>query len=67
MGWTVVKEKDAEGSDVDVNRGKIGESILTLAESQVYPIIISALTLVEVHKKKGKEKLLPDQNQNVLD
>jgi predicted nucleic acid-binding protein len=63
----VVKAKDAQGNEIIIERGKIGESILTLAESRVYPIIISTLTLVEVHKKKGKEKLGADENQNVLD
>ena len=63
----VIKQKDANGVEVIVDRGKIGESILTWAESRAYPIIISTLTLVEVHKKKGKEKLEADENQNVLD
>lgn len=63
----VVKQKDAQGTEISIDRGKIGESVLTLAESQVYPIIISGLTLAEVHKKKGREALPAEQNQNILD
>jgi predicted nucleic acid-binding protein len=70
IGWIKgekIPEKDATGADVITDRGKIAESILTLAEQQVFPIVISAITLAEVHKKKGKEKLSGDENDNVLD
>ena len=62
-----VKAKDASGKEIEIDRGKIGESVLTLAEQQVFPIVISALTFAEVHKKRGKQKLEGDENQNVLD
>jgi predicted nucleic acid-binding protein len=61
-----VTERDDSGNEVVVDRGTIGESILTLAEQQVFPIVISSLTLAEVHKKKGKQKLTGDENDNVL-
>lgn len=70
IGWIKgerIPEKDAGGNEVVTDRGKIAESILTLAERQVFPIVISALTLAEVHKKRGKEKLVGDEDQNVLE
>lgn len=63
----VVVEKDGTGKDVTVDRGTIGEHVLTEAEQSQYPIIISGLTIAEVHKKKGKEKLADDENDNLLD
>lgn len=56
-----------DGQPVIVERGKIGEHLLTLGEQRVFPVVISALTIAEVHKHKGKEKLSGDENQNVLD
>ena len=70
IGWIKgekIPEKDGTGADIITDRGKIAESILTLAEQQVFPIVISAITLAEVHKKRGKEKLLGDEDDNVLD
>jgi len=70
IGWIKgekIPEKDAAGNEVITDRGKIAESLLMLAEQQVFPIVISAITLAEVHKKKGKEKLVGDEDQNVLD
>jgi predicted nucleic acid-binding protein len=62
-----VTGKDASGKEIEIDRGKIGESVLTVAEQQVFAIVISALTFAEVHKKRGKQKLHGDENQNVLD
>lgn len=63
----VVKAKDAEGKPILIDRGKIGERVLTLAENGVYSIIIPGLTIAEVHKKKGCPRLPDDENQNILD
>ena len=63
----VITEKGSDGKPVIVDRGKIGEHVLTEAEQGQYLIIISALTFAEVHKKRGKEKLAEDENDNVLD
>jgi predicted nucleic acid-binding protein len=62
-----IKRRDASGQEEIVDRGKIGEHILTLAEKQLFPVIISALTIAEVHKKRNMPKLADDENQNVLD
>ncbi len=61
-----ITRKDASGVEEIIDRGKIGEHILTLAEKQLFPIIISALTIAEVHKKKNMPKLDKDENQNIL-
>lgn len=49
-----------------IDRGQIGEYVLTQAEQSQFPIVISSLTIAEVHKKKGKTKLTGDENMNVL-
>lgn len=79
IGWIKgerIPQKGADGKSVlgpdnkpiiAEDRGKIAEHLLTLAEQRVFPIVISALTIAEVHKIKGKEKLKDDENQNVLD
>ena len=51
-----ISRRDASGKEEIVDRGKIGEHILTLAEKRLFPVIISALTIAEVHKKKKKSK-----------
>jgi len=58
---------DPGGIPIVTERGKIAEHLLTLAEQRVFPVVISALTIAEVHKHKGKAKLEKDENQNVLD
>lgn len=56
-----------DGKEVIEERGMIAEHLLTLAEQRVFPVVISGLTIAEVHKRRGKEKLINDENQNVLD
>jgi predicted nucleic acid-binding protein len=65
-GEKVLKKTDSD-QEIVVERGAIGEHILTLAEQQVFPVIISALTIAEVHKKRGAPKLEHDENDNLLD
>ncbi len=70
IGW--IKDERVPGIGPDgqpatIERGEIAKHILELAEQHVYPIFISPLTFAEVQKKKGKERLADDENQNVLD
>ncbi len=58
------KIPDADGKIVD--RGKIGEEILSQAERGEFPVVISSLTIAEVHKRKHKTKLTDDENENTL-
>jgi predicted nucleic acid-binding protein len=78
IGWIKnerIPQHNPDGTPVlDINkkpvmteRGKIAEHLLTLAEHRVFPVVISAVTIAEVHKKRGKVKLEGDENQNVLD
>ena len=60
IGW--IKREVIGG----VDRGAIGEHILTQAENEQHPIVISTWTFAEVHKKRGKPKLSKDNNDNVL-
>ena len=62
----VIHRTNADGIEEVVDRGKIGEHVLTLAEQQAYPIIMSALTIAEVHKKKGRSRLEKDENEGIL-
>ena len=62
-----VEDTLPDGSKVQVERGKIGLHVLTLAEQGFYPIFISPLTIAEVHKLRHKEKLTDDENENVLE
>lgn len=62
-----VEDTLQDGSKVQVERGKIGSHVLTLAEQGFYPIYISPLTIAEVHKLRHKEKLTDDENENVLE
>ncbi len=73
IAWIKNEQMDANGVSVTssgkpvaVERGKIGEHLLTLSEQRVFPVVISALTLAETHKKKGKEKLREEENKNIL-
>lgn len=78
IGWIKgerIPEKDKDGKvvvgkngeEVFEERGMIGEHLLKLAEQRFFPAVTSALTLAEVHKHKGKEKLEPDEDQGILD
>jgi predicted nucleic acid-binding protein len=62
-----VEETLPDKSKVQVERGKIGSHVLTLAEQGFYTIYISPLTIAEVHKLRHKEKLTDDENENVLE
>lgn len=65
IAW-IKGEKLPDGKGKEVDRGKIGEEILTQAESGEFPIVISSLTIAEVHKRKHKKKLSDDENKNTL-
>ena len=79
IGWIKkerIPQKDEDGNImigedgkeiIAEERGMIAEHLLTLAEQRVFPVVISGLTIAEVHKRRGKEKLMNDENQNVLD
>jgi predicted nucleic acid-binding protein len=56
-----------DGKVVNMERGKIGAHVLTLAEQRVFPVYISPLTIAEVHKIRHQEKLTDDENENVLE
>ena len=49
-----------------VERGKIGEHILRLAEERKFDIHTSCLTLAEVHKKRGGQSLEDSQDERIL-
>ena len=49
-----------------VDRKDIADHILGLAEKGTFKINISALTLAEVHKKKGSNQLEPAQDEMIL-
>ena len=49
-----------------VDRGIIAEHVLTQAENGQHPIVISAWTLAEVHKKRGEPRLPKAHNDNLL-
>jgi predicted nucleic acid-binding protein len=63
----VIPETIADGQIVNVERGKIGSHVLTLAEQRVFPIYISPLTIAEVHKIRHQERLTDDENENILE
>jgi len=63
----VIPEKLPDGTIVNIERGKIGAHVLTLAEQRLFPVYISPLTIAEVHKIRHQEKLTDDENENVLE
>ncbi len=50
-----------------VDRKRIAEHIITRAEKGDFQIFISALTLAEVHKKRGHERLTESEDEEILD
>ena len=60
IGW--LKGEVVNGID----RMKIAEHILTRAENGDFLIYISALTLVEVHKKRRHERLTEQEDEEIL-
>jgi len=68
IGW--IKDEKIEttlsGEIIIQDRGKIGEHLMKLAEDRVFPVFISGLTIAEVHKHKGREKLNQDENEKIL-
>lgn len=60
IGW--LKGEIRNGFD----RKKIAEHILTRAERGDFLIHISALTLAEVHKKRGSEQLTENEDEEIL-
>jgi predicted nucleic acid-binding protein len=70
IGWIKnekISQINAEGKIIIQERGKIAEHLLTLAEERIFPVVVSALTLAEVHKIKGKVKLDTNEDQKILD
>ena len=49
-----------------VDRGRIANHILCLAETGVFKICISSLTLAEVHKRRGSEPLDDKADERIL-
>lgn len=49
-----------------VNRKRVADHILRAAENGIYRICISALTIAEVHKKRGYERLTEDEHSEIL-
>ena len=61
IGW--IHEEVVNGID----RKRIAEHIITRAEKGDFLLHISALTLAEVHKKRGHERLSEDEDEEILD
>lgn len=59
---TWIKGEEVNG----VDRKDIVDHILGLAERGTFKVNISALTLAEVHKKKGSPRLDPDEDEKIL-
>ena len=49
-----------------VDRKEVADHILGSAERGTYRVCISALTLAEVHKKRGHERLTEDEDTEIL-
>ncbi len=49
-----------------VDRRAIADSILKLAEDGAFPVFTSALTLAEVHKQRGRERITDDLGDRIL-
>ena len=62
IGWI-----KAEITPDGVNRGRIADHILELAERGVYRICVSSVTLAEVHKKKGLGPLDEKEDERIID
>ena len=61
IGW--IHEEDIDG----VDRKNIADHIITRAENGDFLLHISALTLAEVHKKRGHERLTEQEDEKILD
>jgi predicted nucleic acid-binding protein len=61
-----IEKMEPDGNKRVQERGKIAKHLLELAEQQVFPVVISSLTIAEVHKKKGSQKLTKEENENIL-
>lgn len=56
-----------KGAIVDgIDRKRVAEHILRAAESGVYRLCISALTIAEVHKKRGSKRLTEHEQTEML-
>jgi predicted nucleic acid-binding protein len=60
-----IEKMEPDGKRVQ-ERGKIARHLLGLAEQQVFPVVTSSLTIAEVHKKKGSQKLTAEEDDNIL-
>ncbi len=49
-----------------VDRKEVADQILGSAKRETFRICISALTLAEVHKKRGHERLTEDEDTEIL-
>ena len=61
IGW--IHEEIIDG----VDRRRIADHIITRAEKGEFQVFISALTLAEVHKKRGYERLTEDEDEEILE
>lgn len=61
-----IEKVGPKGEKTIIERGKIAEHLLGLAEQEVFLVVISALTLAEVHKKRGSPKLSQDEDEKIL-
>ena len=61
IGW--IREEVIDCLD----RKRIVDHILTRAENGDFLIHISALTLAEVHKKRGRERITEQEDEEILD
>lgn len=61
IGW--IHEEVIDG----VDRKRIAEHIITRAGNGDFQVFISALTLAEVHKKRGHERLTESEDEEILD
>ena len=50
-----------------VDRKRVADHILRAAESGIHRICISALTIAEVHKKRGSKRLTEKEQTEILD
>ena len=60
-----------KGKEIDlktnIDRAPIAKHVLKDAEDGKYSVITSTLTIAEVHKRRGWEKLTEDQSVDILD
>lgn len=60
IGW--IKNEVVDG----VERGKIADHVLKLAEAGTFQVYTSALTIAEVHKRKRGPTLTEKENETIL-